>query len=264
MYTPPQSIAWPATTDLPFPFAERLSREVAERYIFRVVFSKIGSAPTGNLRIAEIWLDTPPSHDDQLRGVAMALRHWFEIRNVEEEQRRLGILPTRADDKSYDKGLRPLSLTTLPPQLVRLKSDAPMVTLHYMQDVYDDGVLRADPWRWWFAWIAIELIARSGGDPEGERARRFVLEDPSLAAVRRQAARWLAAAPARLAAVQDRLAALVDRALDEADSPGRTIAERVRRSVTNLDMTLVDAMASEAGRVSAAITLRLTERVRRG
>ncbi|WP_139189075.1 MULTISPECIES: hypothetical protein [Thalassobaculum] len=209
-------------------------------------------------------MDTPPSHDDQLRGVAMALRHWFEVRDVEAEQRRLGILPARSGDRSYDKGLRPLALTTLPPQLVRLKPDAPMVTLHYMQDIYDDGVLRADPWRWWFAWIAIELIARSGPDPQGERARRFVLEDPSLEIVRRQASRWLAAAPARILAVQERLSALVDLALDEADSPGRTIAERVRRSVANLDLTLAEAMASEAGRVSASITIRLAERARRG
>lgn len=196
--------------------------------------------------------------------MAMALRHWFEVRDVEAEQRRLGILPTRSGDSSYDKGLRPLALTTLPPQLVRLKPTAPMVTLHYMQDIYDDGVLRADPWRWWFAWIAIELIARSGPDPQGERARRFVLEDPSLESVRRQASRWLAAAPARIHAVQDRLSTLVDHALDEADSPGRTIAERVRSSVAHLDLTLAEAMASEAGRVSASITTRLAERVRRG
>jgi hypothetical protein len=196
--------------------------------------------------------------------MAMALRHWFEVRDVEAEQRRLGILPSGPGDRSYDKGLRPLAYTTLPPQLVRLKSDAPMITLHYMQDVYDDGELRADPWRWWFAWIAIELISRSGPDPEGNRARRFVLEDPSLESVRRQAARWLAAAPARGRAVQTRLAELVDRALDEADSPGQTIGERVRRSVENFDRTLAEAMAAEAGRVSAAITARLSERARRG
>lgn len=194
----------------------------------------------------------------------MALRHWFEVRDVEAEQRRLGVLPARPDDRNYDKGLRPLTLTTLPPQLVRLKPDAPMVTLHYMQDVYDDGELRADPWRWWFAWIAVELIARSGPDPEGTRMRRFVLEDPSLETVRRQAPRWLAANPVRILAVQARLSELVEHALEEADSPGRTIPERVRRSVENLDLTLVETMASEAGRVSAAITERVTERARRG
>ena len=194
----------------------------------------------------------------------MALRHWFEVRDVEAEQRKLGILPVRSGDPKYDKGLRPLALTTLPPQLVRLKPDAPMVTLHYMQDVYDDGELRADPWRWWFAWIAIELIARSGPDPDGSRARRFVLEDPSLETVRRQASRWLAAAPPRIHAVQARLSELVDYALNEADSAGRTIQERVRSSVENLDLTLAQAMAAEAGRVSASISGRLAERARRG
>src|SRR3546814_7760083 len=74
--------------------------------------------------------------------------------------------------------------SALPPQVVRLKSDAPMSTLHYMQDVYDDGTFRADPWRWWFAWVAIELIARRGPDRDGSRIRRFVLEDPSLETVR--------------------------------------------------------------------------------
>ncbi|MDF1794250.1 MAG: hypothetical protein P1U88_20220 [Thalassobaculaceae bacterium] len=195
--------------------------------------------------------------------MAMALRHWFEVRDVEAEQRRLGILPTRAGDRNYDKGLRPLALTALPPQLVRLKSDAPMVTLHYMQDVYDDGELRADPWRWWFAWVAVELIARTGPDPQGRKARRFLMEDPSLEPVRLQAARWLAAAPVRLSKVQARLAELVDHALDEADSPGRTIAERVRRSIEHFDRTVVEAMAAEAGRVSAAISARLAERLSR-
>ena len=194
----------------------------------------------------------------------MALRHWFEVRDVEAEQKRLGILPSKAKDPAYDKGLRPLAFTTLPPQLVRLKPDAPMVTLHYMQDVYDDGELRADPWRWWFAWIAIELISRSGPDADGSRTRRFILDDPSLETVRRQSPRWLAAAPGRIRAVQTRLSAIVDHALEESDSPGRTIEERVRRSVENFDRTIAEAMAEEAGRVSASITARLTERARRG
>lgn len=205
-----------------------------------------------------------PELDDQVRGVAMALRHWFEVRDVEAEQKRLGILPTTTKDPAHDRGLRPLALTTLPSQLVRLKPDSPMLTLHYMQDIYDDGELRADPWRWWFAWIAVELIARGGPDPEGDRTRSFILTDPSLETVRRQAPRWLAANPARLAIVQRRLGALVDRALLEADSPGRTVAERVRRSVENLELTLVDAMVAEAAKIAASITQRLTERAARG
>lgn len=212
-------------------------------------------------------MDAAVPQDDQIRGMAMALRHWFEIRDVETEQRRLGLLPPkdggRAAKSAYDKAMRPLAMTALPPQLVRLKADSPMVTLHYMQDVYDDGVLRGDPWRWWFAWIAVELIARSGPDPQGGRARRFLLEDPSLEPVRHQAPRWLAASPARLGIVQDRLLALVDHMAETADSPGRTIAERVRGSVDHLERTLVEAMADEAGRISASITARMTERIRR-
>lgn len=208
-------------------------------------------------------MDATLPHDDQIRGMAMALRHWFEVRDIETEQRRVGILPSSAKDKSYDKGLRPLAVTALPPQLVRLKPDAPMVTLHYMQDVYDDGELRADPWRWWFAWIAVEMIARTGPDPEGARTRRFLKEDPSLETVRRQSVRWLAANPARLARVQARLLDLVDHALHQADSPGRTIAERVRANVGDLDRTLLDTMADEAGRIAACITRRLTERSKR-
>lgn len=205
--------------------------------------------------------------DDQLRGMAMALRHWFDVRDVEVEQRRLGLLPypdgKRGEGLPYDKSLRPLAMTALPPQLVKLRPDSPMVTLHYMQDVYDDGVLRGDPWRWWFAWISVGLIARSGPDALGSRVRRFILEDPSLETVRHQAPRWLAASPTRVAILQERLLALVDHMLSEADSPGRTIAERVRGSVDHLDRTLVEAMADEAGRISAAITSRMAERTAR-
>jgi len=208
-------------------------------------------------------VEEPIGLDDQIRGVAMALRHWFEIRDVEAEHKRLGILPSGKSDRNHDRGLRPLAYTVLPPQLVRLKPESPMVTLHYMQDVYDDGVLRADPWRWWFAWIAIELMARVGPDPEGAHVRRFIREDPSIETVRRNAAKWLAANPARLAFVQSRLSRLVDRALDEADSPGRTIADRVRSSVEHLDLTLVDAMAEEAARVAAGISRHVSDRARR-
>jgi hypothetical protein len=201
--------------------------------------------------------------NDQVRGVAMAIRHWFETRDVEAEQKRVGILPAGPKDRRYDKTLRVLSLSALPPQIVRLKPDAPISTIHFMQDVYDDGELRADPWRWWFAWIAVELIARTGPDRDGSRTRRFVLEEPSIDPVRRNAVRWLAANPLRLAIVQRRLSDLVEHALNEADSPGRTIAERVQRSVENLDRTLVDAMATEAGQIASAITFRLEERTKR-
>lgn len=203
--------------------------------------------------------------DDQIRGVAMAVRHWFDVQDLEALQRRLGILPAGDRAPSYDKHLRVLTVTALPPQIVRLKADAPMVTLHYMQDVYDDGMLRVDPWRWWFAWVAIELIARRGPDRDGSRTRRFMIEDPSLEPVRTFAPRWLAANPLRLALVEQRLGELVDMASDPGASPGRTIAERIHGSLSgNLARTLVDAMATEAGSIAKALTARLDERARRG
>lgn len=203
--------------------------------------------------------------DDQIRGVAMAVRHWFDVRDLESLQREAGILPPTRPKTPYDKHLRVLTVTALPPQIVRLKSDAPMVTLHYMQDVYDDGTFRADPWRWWFAWVAVELIARLGPDRDGARARRFVSEDPSLDSVRGSAPRWLAANPLRLRLVEQRLGELVDRASDPASSPGRTIEERIRGNLSGyLARTLVDGMAAEAAGIAVAITLRLDERARRG
>lgn len=203
--------------------------------------------------------------DDQIRGVAMAVRHWFDVRDLESLQRDLGILPARNSKRPHDKHLRVLTVTALPPQIVRLKPDAPMVTLHYMQDVYDDGTFRADPWRWWFAWVAIELIARRGPDRDGARTRRFVAEDPSIDGVRTSAPRWLAANPLHLQLVEQRLAELVDRASDETASSGRTIQERVRGLIGgHLARTLVDAMAFEAAGIAASITLRLDERARRG
>lgn len=203
--------------------------------------------------------------DDQIRGVAMAVRHWFDVRDLEALHRDLGILPPADPKAPYDKHLRALTVTALPPQLVRLKADAPMVTLHYMQDVYDDGTFRADPWRWWFAWVAVELIARRGPDRDGSRTRRFVAEDPSIAPVRTAAPRWLAANPVRLQLIQRRLNELIDFASDDDASPGRTILERIRSSVAGgLAQTLIDAMATEAGSIAKSITLRLDERARRG
>src|SRR3546814_2220532 len=105
-----------------------------------------------------------------------------------------------------------------------------MWTRHYMQDVYDDATFRADPGGWWFAWVAIELIARRGPDRDGSRIRRFVLEDPSLETVRVFAPRWLAANPLRLRLIEPRLSELVDRASDASTAPGRSNEERIRGS----------------------------------
>lgn len=215
--------------------------------------------------------DGPPTEDldDQIRGVAMALRHWFLIEDVETVQRRAGLIPPKSarPTRDYDKSLRVLTLSALPPQLVRLKPDSPIVTLHFMQDVYDDGSLRADPWRWWFAWIAVELIARTGPDPQGLKTARFVREDPSLETVRAVAPRWLAANPQRMAFVESRRRRVLEAVLDESRpagaSGGRDLQERVLATAGHLHLDLVEAMTDEAGRVAAAISLRLRERAER-
>jgi len=209
----------------------------------------------------------PEEAAQQIRGVAMALRHWFEIHELQDEQRRAGLLPADSKDRDFDKSLRILSISALPPQIVRLKRDSPMQTLHFMQDVYDDGTLRADPWRWWFAWVAIEMIARTGPDHDGKRIAAFVRDDGSLEPVRIAAPRWLAANPTRSllveSALRDRIAAVFDDKADHGRATGRTLPERATAAVGDLRSVLVEAMAREAGSVAGAITLRLRERVER-
>ncbi|MDG2285645.1 MAG: hypothetical protein P8N43_08960 [Alphaproteobacteria bacterium] len=70
-----------------------------------------------------------------------------------------------------------------------MKQDSPITTLHLLQDVCDGGELRADPWRWWFAWISIEMIARLGPDPTGTRVKEFIKKDESLGQIRATVAR---------------------------------------------------------------------------
>ena len=213
------------------------------------------------------------TENEQIRGIAMALRHWFDVQELESEQRRAGLLPSEAKARSYDRSLRVLAISALPPQLVRLKKEAPIHTLHFMQDVYDDGRFRADPWRWWFAWVAIEIIARLGPDDRGEKVGRFVREDPSLEAIRHAAPRWLAANGLRLdlvtSVLRDQLDGLTatetGSANGESDgrASGRTIDERLSAVFSHLETDLAKAMSNEAASVSASITLRLRERVKR-
>lgn len=207
--------------------------------------------------------------DDQIRGMAMALRHWFLVEDAEVLQIRAGLLPPKTGKPGkFDKAFRVLAVSALPPQIVRLKPKSPMTTLHFMQDVYDDGVMRADPWRWWFAWIAVELISRTGPDTEGNTTKRFILEDPSVEAVRVLSPRWLAANPTRLMFVETEYHALLSAALDTTKSAdttggGRTLSDRVLASATHMDHSFIKAMAAEAGKLASAITLRLRERAER-
>lgn len=200
---------------------------------------------------------------DQVRGVALALRHWFEIEDTEKRMRDLGIRPAAAHKTAVvsDKRLQAFALTALPPQIVSLKPDAPITTLHFLQFVYDDGVMRADPWRWWFAWISIELISRLGPDPTGRQVKDFIRTDDSLESVRHTAARWLASSDARIAFVNRDFKTLLRQAIAyrETAADQDSLIDFLGQPL----LVFIDAMAAEAGRISAAITVQIAERVER-
>ena len=198
---------------------------------------------------------------DQVRGMAMALRHWFEVTETDALMVEAGLRRAKSQGlfvrKPTDRRFEVLAVNALPPQVVRIKSDAPVTTLHLLQDIYDDGELRADPWRWWFAWISVEMIARLGPDATGVRVKEFVKSDESLGHIRATAARWLASNPIRMDILEREFSTLVDRVVESSDD-GITMESVMRHPV----MTIVEAMAAEAGRVSAAVTGRLAERTK--
>jgi hypothetical protein len=211
---------------------------------------------------------TEPAIDaDQIRGIAMALRHWFEVIDLEPLMREVGIREPKRGlfgrKAPCDKRTFAFSYTALPPQIVRLKHDAPIRTLHMLQDVYDDGeMMRADPWRWWFAWIAIEIIARLGPDPTGRLVREFILKDDSLENIRATAARWLASNPERLEILNRDFAGLVEKLASEAiEREGIDRAEALMTAVRSPLSVLESAMASEGARLSSALTIRIADRV---
>ncbi len=196
---------------------------------------------------------------DQIRGMAMALRHWFEVTQTEDLIVEAGLRDSGSRGlftrKPADRRFAVLAVNALPPQVVRLKADAPVTTLHLLQDIYDDGELRADAWRWWFAWISIEMIARLGPDPTGARVKDFIKNDESLGHIRATAARWLAGNPRRMDLLDREFASLADQVI-AGDGEGITVDAIMRRPV----LTIIEAMAGEAGRISAAVTGRLAEK----
>ena len=198
---------------------------------------------------------------DQIRGMAMALRHWFEVTQTEDLMVEAGLRGAKLRGlfprKPIDRRFEVLAVNALPPQIVHLKKDSPMTTMHLLQDIYDDGELRADPWRWWFAWISVEMIARLGPDATGARVKGFVKNDQSLAQIRATAARWLASNPVRMNILEREFATLVDQIQTNGEG-GVTLENVLRRPV----LTIIEAMAGEAGRISAAVTGRLAERTK--
>jgi hypothetical protein len=201
--------------------------------------------------------------------MAKTLIHWLDIAETSDLLREVGILPKTKDrvDKSYDRRGQAFAKHALPSQIVRLKAEAPMASLHIFSEIYDNGFLRADPWRWWFAWLALELIAETGPDAKGLRIRTFLKESETHPLTDESAARWLACNPLRVrywnrGIERDIALAQTHHGSDSANAAVKAehhLALALRKPIE----VLKDALLEEASEVSQALSMRLDERVRR-
>jgi len=213
-------------------------------------------------------LDPEPNAED-VQAMAKTLIHWLDIAETSELLREVGILPKSKDkvDKSYDRRGQAFAKHALPAQIVRLKAEAPMASLHIFSEIYDNGFLRADPWRWWFAWLALELIAETGPDAKGLRIRTFLKDSETHPLTDESAARWLACNPLRVrywnrGIERDIALAQTHHSSDSANAAVKAehhLALALRRPIE----VLKDALLEEASEVSQALSMRLDERVRR-
>ncbi|MBM3547403.1 MAG: hypothetical protein FJX54_10640 [Alphaproteobacteria bacterium] len=142
-----------------------------------------------------------------------------------------------------------------------------MASLHIFSEVYDNGFLRADPWRWWFAWLSLEMISEAGPDPEGKHMRHFLRDSEAHPLTDETATRWLACNPLRVRywnrrIERDFILAQTHHSADSANVAVKAehhLALALRKPVE----VLKDALLEEAAEVSGALTMRLNERVRR-
>lgn len=215
-------------------------------------------------------MDTAPvPRPDDIRALAKTLLHWLEVTETAELMRETGILPLSREKtgKDYDRRIQAFARHALPAQVVRLHPDAPMVSLHLFAEIYDNGFLRADPWRWWFAWLALELIAESGLDPAGRRIRAFLKDSETHPLTDDSAARWLACNPLRARywtrrIERDIVLAQTHRKAETANvavQAEQHLALALRRPLE----VLRDGMLDEAAEIAAALSLRLEERASR-
>ena len=132
--------------------------------------------------------------------MAKTLIHWLDVAETSDLMKEVGILPRSKEkiDKDYDRRAQAFAKHALPAQIVRLKPEAPMASLHIFSEIYDNGFLRADPWRWWFAWIALELIAEKGPDPTGRLIKAFLEDNEAHPLTEESTVRWLACNPLRV------------------------------------------------------------------
>jgi hypothetical protein len=211
----------------------------------------------------------PAASPDDIRALAKTLLHWLEIAETGDLMKEVGILPRGKEkiDKDYDRRAQAFAKHALPAQVVRLHPDAPMVSLHLFAEIYDNGFLRADPWRWWFAWLALELIAESGLDPAGRRIRTFLKDSETHPLTDESAARWLACNPLRSRYWTRRIERDIVLAQTHRKAETANVAVQAEQHLAlalrkPLEV-LRDGMLDEAAEIAAALSLRLEERVLR-
>ncbi|MSP48446.1 MAG: hypothetical protein EXQ95_03865 [Alphaproteobacteria bacterium] len=201
--------------------------------------------------------------------MAKTLIHWLDVAETADLMKEIGILPRSKEkiDKNYDRRAQAFAKHALPAQVVRLKAESPMGSLHIFSEIYDNGFLRADPWRWWFAWIALELIAKTGPDPTGSHIKTFLKDSETHPLTDESAARWLACNPLRVrywnrGIERDFVLAQTHHASTTANAAvkaERHLALALKKPIE----VLKDALLEEAAEVSGALTMRIDERVRR-
>ena len=206
---------------------------------------------------------------EDFQAMAKALIHWFDVAETADLLKEVGILPKSREkvDKGYDRRAQAFAKHALPAQIVRLKADAPMASLHIFAEIYDNGFLRADPWRWWFAWITLELIAEAGPDPTGRRIKAFLQDSETHPLTDESVARWLACNPLRMRywtrrIERDIVLAQTHHASDTSNAAVKAehhLALALRKPIE----VLKDALLEEAAEVAGALTMRIEERVRR-
>jgi hypothetical protein len=212
--------------------------------------------------------DGPEPKAEDLQALAKALIHWLDVADTGDLLKEVGILPRAKDkiDKGYDRRAQAFAKHALPAQIVRLKTEAPMVSLHIFAEIYDNGFLRADPWRWWLAWIALALIAESGPDPTGKRIKAFLKDSQTHPLTDESAARWLACNPLRVRYWNRRIERdiVLAKTHHSADT-GNTAVQAEHHLALALRKpieVLRDALLEEAAEIAEALTMRLDERVR--
>ncbi len=211
----------------------------------------------------------PEPKAEDIQAMAKTLIHWLDVAETAELMKEVGILPRSKEkiDKDYDRRAQAFAKHALPAQIVRLKSEAPMASLHVFSEIYDNGFLRADPWRWWFAWIALALIGEKGPDPAGRLIKDFLKDSETHPLTEESAVRWLACNPLRVRywsreIGRDIMLAQTHHTSDSANAAVRAehhLAMALKKPIE----VLKDSLLDEAAEVSAALTMRIDERVRR-